>query len=192
MRRRQWTLIGVCAVASIAACSDSKAPPSARSSAFNPFATASSSGEPGPPAPPATLAVGDCFNTDRFAPGTSIDLQSVHLVACTDAHHHEVYAVARHPARAGTPYPGDDAMAAFADDQCLAAYASALGVDYRKSTLDFAVVKPDTASWKQGERSVVCTVHDTNFAELTGSVRAATSALTPTSTSTTSVAAKSG
>jgi hypothetical protein len=131
--------------------------------------------------------VGDCFNTDHFAPGTSIDLHGVQLVACADAHQHEVYAVARDPDRAGAPYPGDEAMTAFADDQCLAAFEPALGVDYRKSNLDFAVVKPDAAGWKHGERVVVCAVHDTNFAELTGSVRATTS-----SSTTTSLAAKSG
>jgi hypothetical protein len=135
--------------------------------------------------------VGDCFNTDHFAPGTSIDLRSVQLAACTDAHQHEVYAVERDPDRVGAPYPGDDAIAAFADDHCLAAFEPTIGVDYRKSTLDFAVVKPDAASWKLGERSIVCAVHDTNFGELTGSVRATTttSSLTPTSTS---LASKSG
>jgi hypothetical protein len=187
MRPLLRTIVAACAVVTMSACSDSKAPPSARSSAFNPFATSSASAASGPPAPPPTLAVGDCFNTDRFEPGISIDLRSVHLVACTDAHQHEVYAVARDPDRAGAPYPGDDALAAFADDQCLAAFGPALGVDYRKSSLDFAVVKPDAASWKQGERTVVCAVHDTNFAELTGSVRRATSLST-----TTSLAAKSG
>jgi hypothetical protein len=168
-------VVAVGVVLAVNACSDSKAPPSARSSTFNPFATSGSSAGPGQPAPPARLEVGDCFNTDQFAPGTSIDLGSVHLVACTDPHQHEVYAVARDPERAGAPYPGDDAIAAFADDQCLAAFTPALGVDYRKSTLDFAVVKPDAASWKRDERSVVCAVHDTSFVELTGSVRTGTS-----------------
>jgi hypothetical protein len=183
---RTISFVAVSAVLTLAACSDSKAPPSARSSAFNPFATSSSSAAPVAPAPPAALVVGDCFNTDRFAPGTSIELRTVHLVACSDAHQHEVYAVERHPDRGGAPYPGDDAMTAFSDDHCLAAFGPALGVDYRKSTLDFAVVRPDAASWKRGQRSVVCAVHDTNFTELTGSVRAATSSTT------TSLAAKSG
>ena len=146
------------------ACSDSHAPPSSRS-AFNPFATRSSSAaRAAERAAAPALAVGDCFDTDQFTPGTSIDLRTVHLAVCTEAHQHEVYAVEHVPDPAGAPFPGDEAVSAFADDRCLAAFEPAIGVGYRQSSLDFAVITPNAESWKQGERSVVCAVHDTNFA----------------------------
>jgi hypothetical protein len=129
--------------------------------------------------------VGDCFDTDQFTPGTSIELRRVHLVACTEAHQHEVYAVEHDPASPGAPFPGDEAVSAFADDRCLAAFEPAVGIGYRQSSLDFAVITPDAGAWKRGERVIVCAVHDTNFAELSGSVRAP-------STTSTSLASKGG
>ena len=171
----------------LTACSDSKSPGGTESSAFNPFATDASSGVTELAPPPATLAVGDCFNTDQFAPGVSIDRHGVHLVACTDPHQHEVYAIEGNSDPTGGPFPGDVAMRAFADDVCLADFEPALGVGYRESSLDFATITPDEASWKAGARAVICAVHDADFAELTGSRLAAT-----TSTTSTSLAPKSG
>jgi hypothetical protein len=156
------------------ACSDTERPSAASASPFNPFANATSSAATGPPPPPAALAVGDCFNSDQFAPGSSIDRQGVHLVACADPHQHEVYAIERNADPPTTPFPGDQAMSAFSDDVCLAAFEPAVGVDYRQSSLDFATIKPDAKSWAAGDRAVICAVHDADFAELLGSRLATT------------------
>lgn len=190
MRRIALASVALAAVLALCACSDPKPPSDARASAFNPFATDASSGAPGPVPPPAKPAVGDCFNTDQFAPGVSIDPRGLHLVACTDPHQHEVYAIERDPDPAGAPFPGEEAMTAFADDLCLADFEPALGVDYRQSSLDFATIKPDATSWNDGDRSVICAVHDTDFAELFGSRLATTT--TSTSTTSTSLASESG
>jgi hypothetical protein len=179
----------------LGACSDPKPPSAASASAFNPFATESGSGAPRSNAPPAALAVGDCFDTDQFAPGLSIDPHGLHPVACTDPHQHEVYAVEQNSDPAETPFPGDAAMTEYADDVCLADFEAAIGVGYRESTLDFATVKPDATSWRTGDRSVICAVHDVDFAELVGSRLAATTTTTPASTSpstSTSLAPESG
>lgn len=186
MRRDALVPVALAAVLALGACSDSRPPSGARSSAFNPFATDASSGATRPPPPPATLAVGDCFNTDQFAPGRSIDPQGLHLVACSDPHQHEVYAIEGNSDTAGAPFPGDLAMEAFADDACLADFEPALGVGYRQSSLDFATVKPDATSWKAGDRAVICAAHDADFAELTGS------RLATTTSTTTSLAPESG
>jgi hypothetical protein len=187
MRARSFALAILATLLPFSACSDSKPPAGAGSSAFNPFATDASSGATRPAPPPATLAVGDCFDTDQFAPGRSIDPHGLHLVACADPHQHQVYAIEGDADPTGAPFPGDLAMEAFADDACLADFESALGVSYRTSSMDFATIKPDATSWKAGDRAVICAVHDADFAELTGS-RVATT----TATATTSLTSKSG
>jgi hypothetical protein len=167
------TLAGAVLVAAllVGGCTDSKKP-TAASSAFDPFATAASSTAPRPSTPPAALNVGDCFDTGNFTPGASIARGDIFPVPCPEPHQHEVYAIANHPDGANAPYPGDAAMTAFADDRCLAAFAPALGVDYRQSTQDFATIVPDAPAWQRGERAVICAAHDANFNELTGSLTA--------------------
>jgi hypothetical protein len=185
MKAHALALAALAALLTLGGCSDSKPPAGAGSTAFNPFATDASSGATTPAPPPASLAVGDCFNTDQFAPGRSIDRGGVHVVPCSDPHQHEVYAIEGDPDPTGSPFPGDLVMSAFADDACLAAFESALGVGYRQSSLDFATIKPDATSWKAGDRAVICVLHDADFADLTGSQLA-------TTTTSTSLAPKSG
>lgn len=182
----------------LAACSDSKPPAADTASAFNPFLSGASSAAPSTATPPGTLAVGDCFNSDQFAPGTSIDPAGVHAVACSDPHQHQVYAIELDPVPDGATFPGDALMAEFADDVCLQDFGPALGVDYRASTLDFGSIRPNAMTWAAGDRLVICAVHDADFAELNGSQLASTTTTaasstttTPSSTST-SLAAKSG
>ncbi|MEY2450171.1 MAG: hypothetical protein QOH79_3647 [Acidimicrobiaceae bacterium] len=176
MTRRLLTSVALVAISAFSACSDSKPPPGSSASAFDPFATELSSVPPEPGSSPTALAVGDCFNSDQFAPGLSIDRRGVHVIACTDPHQHEVYAVERDPDPAGAPFPGDASMRAFADDVCLAAFEPAIGAGYVQSALDYATITPDATSWKDGDRSVICAVHDVDFAELLGSRLAAASA----------------
>jgi hypothetical protein len=184
--------VALATVLGLGACSDSTPPAGAGSSAFNPFATDASSGPTRSAPPPATLTVGDCFDTDQFAPGRSIDRHALHLVACTDPHQHEVYAIEGSTETSATPFPGDLAMSAFADDVCLAAFEPALGVGYRPSSLDFATITPDANSWKAGDRAVICAVHDADFAELTGSRLATTTTTATTATTAASLAPKNG
>ncbi len=176
-----------------AACSDSKPPAAETASAFNPFLGASSAA-PSTATPPGTLTVGDCFDSDQFVPGTSIDAAGVHAVACTDPHQHQVYAIERDPVPEGATFPGDALLAEFADDVCLQRFQPALGVDYQASTLDFGSIRPNALTWAAGDRLVICAVHDADFAELTGSQLASTTTTTPPASTTTgtSLAPESG
>jgi hypothetical protein len=124
------------------------------------------------------LAVGDCFDADGFAPGTTIGRAGIHLVDCAEPHQHQVYAVVRDPEPLDAPFPGDRRLTGFADDACLDAFPTAFGVDYKESDLDFATVTPDEAAWDSGERALVCVVHHADFQLLTDTQ------LPPTSTST--------
>jgi len=174
-------------------CSDSKPPSAASQSSFNPFVVDASSASPIPPTPPGAFAVGDCFNTDQFVPGTSIDPTGVHAIACDEPHQHQVYAIEHDSDPPGAPFPGDQSLSEFADDVCLRDFPDAIGADYRASTLDFASIRPSAATWATGERAVICAAHDVDFAELTGSHLATTTTSTPaSSTTSTSLAPESG
>ena len=128
---------------------------------------------PSAPSAPA-IDVGQCFDTDSFAPGSAIDLSSARVVDCAGPHQQEVYAITVQPGDAGAPYPGDDVLTAFADDSCLAAFTPYTGLDYRASHYDIANARPDRAAWDGGERRVICALHDADFAELVGSAKPAT------------------
>jgi Septum formation len=186
MQRRAIAVALMSLAVCFAACSGSHGETSRTTRPLDPFATAgpssgaasasattpSSSGQA--PAPPA-VAVGQCFDTDQFVPGSAIDLSSARIVDCSAPHQQEVYAIAQQPADPGAPYPGDEVLAAFADDSCLAAFTGYTGLDYQSSHYDIANARPDAAAWGRGERRVICALHDADFAELTGSAHAAPS-----------------
>jgi hypothetical protein len=177
------TVVIVLALVVLGACTGSQdnANSSRSSRPLDPFATtgpgpASSNSPPPSSAPPTTtspaLAVGQCFDTDSFTPGSTLDLSSARVVDCAQPHQQEVYAVAIEPSGAGAPYPGDATFAAFADDSCLGAFQPYTGADYTSSHYDIANARPDAAAWGRGDRTVLCALHDVDFAELTGSARA--------------------
>jgi hypothetical protein len=158
----------------LAACSGSHDRGAPTTQPLDPFATKSPSTSQAPPPPPVPPAVdvGQCFDTDQFAAGIAIDLSSARVVDCANPHQQEAYAIVDQPADPGAQYPGDDVLAAFADDRCLAAFTPYTGVDYRASHYDIANAHPDEAAWDRGERRVICALHDADFAELTGSAKA--------------------
>ncbi len=177
----------------LGACSGShgNAAGSTASKPLDPFATTasgvstvpsssgpSSSGQSSSAVPATTaraapaLAVGQCFDTDSFTPDSTLDLSSARVVDCAQPHQQEVYAVAVEPSDPGAPYPGDATFAAFADDSCLAAFQPYTGIDYQTSRYDIANARPDATAWNHGDRTVVCALHDADFAELTGSAGA--------------------
>jgi hypothetical protein len=82
-----------------------------------------------------------------------------------------VYAVLDHPGGEGAPYPGDETIGSYADDHCIAAFEDFVGIAYQQSTLDYAIVHPDAASWKAGDRQVACVLHDADFIPLLGTMK---------------------
>jgi hypothetical protein len=111
------------------------------------------------------LAVGQCATGD-------VDRARVTVVACEEPHDAEVFALPAHPAAPGDPYPGLDALAAFAAEQCqpaLEAYAGPAAVD----ALGVVSYRPTEAAWAAGERRVVCAVVRGDDGPLTGTVQGA-------------------
>lgn len=163
----------------LSACSGGLPRPAApaSSAAPDPFAAPGASGSSGSVAPAlpklgqTALAVGECFDAQAFRPGVPLDMSGARPVPCAGPHQHEVYDVGTFPAPDRAPYPGDGTIDAYIQDRCLGAFAAYVGIDFQRSTLDFATVRPDRASWDKGDRVVACMLHDSNFALLTGSMR---------------------
>ena len=154
----------------LAACSGSHDQSATTTQPLDPFATTGPVDIPSRRVPaPARRSMSDSASTptiSRRAP-RSICRQCVSSTA-PDPHQHEVYAIVDQSADPGAPYPGDDVLAAFADDRCLAAFTPYTGIDYRTSHYDIANARPDKAAWDRGERRVICALHDVDFAELNG------------------------
>ncbi|MEJ2273458.1 MAG: septum formation family protein [Woeseiaceae bacterium] len=116
-----------------------------------------------------TVQLGDCFN-DTSAPGAdqSGEVTSLPGVPCAEPHDNEVYAVFDVDYES---FPGDDAMAEQAFDECLARFEGFVGTVYEESQLDITMLYPSNESWgRQGDREVICAVYDMNMSKLTGSV----------------------
>ncbi len=176
MRRARFASVVVCAVACVACTGGHSRGATTTTRPLDPFGSAgggtTTSSAGAPQLTPSALAVGQCFDTDTFRTDAPLDLAGAHVVDCAGPHQHEVYAVEVEPSGPDAPYPGDVAIAAFADDRCLADFAGYTGVDFLASHFDIANARPDEKSWAGGERHVVCALHDQDFAPLVGSARA--------------------
>ena len=111
-----------------------------------------------------------CYTADGFAAGQPLEPTQLHAIACNAPHRLEVDAVLQHPSAPSIGFPGEDALASFADDQCLEQFAGYVGQSYERSTLDIAEIRPTERSWRAGDRTVVCLVYDQDFSDLTTSV----------------------
>lgn len=111
---------------------------------------------------------GQCF----VAPvDVQAELDELLSVPCSKPHAQEAYAsVVYTPAPGADGYPGDSALATFADGACAEAYGDYVGVDYLDSALFFTYLLPSARGWEQErDHSVLCFVTTTGE-PLTGSV----------------------
>jgi hypothetical protein len=112
-----------------------------------------------------TLEVGTCFDdTDET------EISSVPEVECTQPHDNEVFAVFDYTET--ETFPGREDMNAAATDLCIARFKDYVGVAYTDSPLEVFTIIPTEASWKSGDREVICSLYSSDFTKLTGSMRA--------------------
>lgn len=112
------------------------------------------------------LEVGVCFDDpDQFT-----EVETVDGVDCAEPHDNEVYFAADLDDGA---YPGDEEVAAAADDLCFASFEPFVGIDYFDSILDFAWLVPTAGSWAQGDREVICFLYHIDLEKLEGSMEGA-------------------
>ena len=119
------------------------------------------------------LAVGDCFDAPSPADtaATGADIGDVQHHPCTEAHGYEVFAVLKHPAANGDPYPGIDALFSYADTNCLPPFAVYVGVEYPQSTLRAGSVVPKQEGWDRGARTITCYVGGADGGPVSGSLK---------------------
>jgi len=176
-RTRRWAsgaslaLAGVGALA-LAACggANNAAPGSRATSVFN-------------------LRPGDCLVPPKANP--NLQVSSVTVVPCTEAHTEEVYCVLPYspappqgapkcPAKPprltgllGEGYPGDKALEMFANAICLDEFQPYVGTPYKDSSLYYSYLYPSPRSWDDAarrDRAVACVLVTTG-APLTRSAR---------------------
>lgn len=112
------------------------------------------------------LRVGDCFDDPE---DLSTQVETVRAVPCAEPHDNEIYHAFD---LADGPYPGVNAIDEEADETCLAAFETFVGVDYFESSLEFFPVTPTPQSWESNDRTVYCALYALDLSKLTGSMRA--------------------
>jgi len=112
------------------------------------------------------LQAGDCVVPSTE---TKSELEKVRVVACKDAHTQEVFAVEQYDH--GDTYPGDQALAQFADGICLQRYQDYIGVAYQDSKLFSTYLLPSARSWNEGKDHKITCIVTTMGDQLTASVK---------------------
>ena len=122
------------------------------------------------------LEVGRCLNLPPGVPQGG-EIADVEPVGCDVPHDAEIYAIVDHPAQPGAPFPGEEALRAFSDEECVERFEAYVGVDYAISTIFSTGLTPSAESWADdGVRDVVCLLvgfelEDGGRTQLTGSKR---------------------
>lgn len=119
-------------------------------------------------APIPKFDTGSCVN--GIHDGSNVLARGTRPADCKNPHDGEVVGTVDYAVQAA--FPGDDALLALAQEPCLAAFASYVGIDYTSSSLEMGVVTPDDISWLKGDRQGVCVVSlPGGGGKLTGSVK---------------------
>ena len=109
-----------------------------------------------------TLRVGDCGNV----PENNEVVSTLPTVPCSEPHDFEIYLS---HIMSQVDYPGEDAIAAEADEVCLAAFPDFIGIPYDDSQYYFSYYYPTEGSWAGGDREILCLVYD-QAGQITGSL----------------------
>jgi hypothetical protein len=118
-------------------------------------------------APLPSLEAGSCVNGIRA--GAEVTSSVAHPVDCASPHDNEVVGVASYTGEG--PFPGQDALQAFAVQPCVAAFATYVGTTFEASTIDMIAVAPSDATWAKGDRAISCVALNTDGTKFTGSIK---------------------
>jgi hypothetical protein len=118
-------------------------------------------------APVPKLAVGTCVN--GIHEGAQLSADSYRPVSCSVAHDNEVIGVVQYTGNGG--YPGQAALVSFAEQPCLAAFASYVGIDFQSSVLTMIAVTPSDVTWAKGDRQIGCVAIGPEGSPMTSSVK---------------------
>ena len=112
------------------------------------------------------LSVGDCFQTPA-----ELEVATVEVVSCDEAHDEEIYATKQLPHPTDKTYPGLLAIDEAAFETCFDDFQPYVGAPYETSMLDILWFAPTSQSWADGDRLVVCSVARVDLQRLVGTAR---------------------
>jgi hypothetical protein len=112
----------------------------------------------------ADLRRGQCFNTTK-----ALVADKANRVDCSKPHTDEVAGVLTYPAGEGAGYPGQDGILRLGKEDCGKEVGEFYGDKRATETTQVFVFGPNEAAWKNGDRTVVCSLREENAAKRTGS-----------------------
>jgi hypothetical protein len=115
----------------------------------------------------AAPAVGDCY--DGIHPNSALVQSQVKEVPCSGPHDAELYGPFPYPN--ATTYPTDAQFQAFAEQECVPAYLSYVGIAISDSAYGAIPVLPDEQQWNGGSHSVRCMIVSLDGSKITGSLK---------------------
>lgn len=118
-------------------------------------------------APLPKLAVGTCVN--GIHEGAQLSADNYRTVSCAAQHDNEIVGVVQYTGDGA--YPGQAALVSFAEQPCVAAFATYVGIDFQQSVLTMIAVTPSEASWTKGDRQISCVAIGPGGLPMTSSVR---------------------
>lgn len=110
---------------------------------------------------PYDLLVGMCFNQYTYLDRNDLPAQLTTAIGCTRPHNGQVYAILAHDAPLGAPYPGEEAVNSWGQNQCYKLFEPFVGLVYEKSELDIGMITPSRTDWEgeDNRRRISCFVH---------------------------------
>lgn len=117
--------------------------------------------------PLPSLAVGTCMN--GIKEGVVITASTTRAVDCGTPHENEVVGVVVLDDTGS--FPGDAAVLATAEGECVRLFADYVGIAFNASVLNMIPVVPTELSWAKGDREIACVVLEIDGSRRTGSVK---------------------
>jgi hypothetical protein len=109
------------------------------------------------------LVKGNCLDGASLSDGL---VTTIRIVDCSEVHTHEVYYSGRYPESTFDATK----ISNYANDTCLAQFASYVGIDYSRSRYQYLHIVPTQESWtRDNDRDVVCVAFEED-ATITGSI----------------------
>ncbi len=112
-------------------------------------------------AEPDELLIGTCFNQYSYLDRNDLPAQLTTAVGCSRPHNAQVYAISIHPAPTEAPYPGEETLNQWGQQQCYKKFEQFVGEAYEKSQLEIGIISPDRNDWGGDEkrRNILCFVY---------------------------------
>ena len=121
------------------------------------------------------LEVGDCFDDPKDAEANegdiSFEASEVETVPCNQPHDNEVFLLVNAEGEADAPFPGNEALEAQAQEQCLAEFPRYVGLGLEESIYNYGHLLPSEETWANGDREIVCIAYHGDLMQISKSVR---------------------